>query len=93
MTTPMTEREGQLNTWLTIIKGEYQEMPGLHLTKRQVRRLWGLDEPMCDALLDRLQHLRFLRITPDGCYVLNDGAPGACAGARREGSSSTLSYD
>lgn len=29
--------------WLRLIHAEYREMPGLHLTKPQVQRLWGLD--------------------------------------------------
>jgi hypothetical protein len=69
----MTEREDQLDAWLNLIKGEYQEMPGLHLTKRQVRRMWSLDDSMCDALLQRLQTAHFLKITADGCYVLDKG--------------------
>jgi hypothetical protein len=70
----MTGREDQMKDWLTRIQGEYKEMPGLHLTKPQMRRLWGLDATACDALLERLQSARFLRVTADGCYALVDDA-------------------
>ena len=56
--------------WLQLIQAEYLEMPGLHLTKPQVRRLWGLDEPMCDVLLDTLVDTHFLSRTKSDAYVL-----------------------
>lgn len=56
--------------WLQLIQAEYLEMPGLHLTKPQVKRLWGLDEPMCDALLDALVSAKFLARTKSDAYVL-----------------------
>lgn len=68
----MTEQEAHLNDWLTLIQGEYREMPGLRLTRCQVRKMWGLDSGTCDSLLERLQTARFLRLTSDGCYVLDD---------------------
>ena len=68
----MTEREAELNNWITVIKGEYKEMPGLHLTKPQAQRLWGLDAPTCDVLLETLRAASFLRVTPRGCYVLDE---------------------
>lgn len=57
--------------WLQIIR-EFQEMPGLHLTKPQVRRLWGLDPLTSEALLDALVDARFLKHTPDGVYARAD---------------------
>jgi hypothetical protein len=58
--------------WLQIIRGEFQEIPGLHLTKPQIQRLWGLDAVMCDALLDALVNVRFLRRTDKGGYARVD---------------------
>jgi hypothetical protein len=55
--------------WLQIIRGEFEEMPGLHLTKPQVQRLWGLDPSMCEALLDALVAVQFLKRTPCGRYA------------------------
>lgn len=69
----MTEREGALNAWMSVIKGEYREMPGLQLTKPQVRRMWGLGESDCELVLDILQAADFLRVTPRGFYTLADG--------------------
>ncbi len=54
------------------IQGEYREMPGLSLTADQARRLWGLDETACRAILDALVDLQFLRCTPKGSYVRRD---------------------
>ncbi len=70
----MTGRESALNDTLSVIKGEYKEMPGLRLTRPQVRRLWGLDPVACDAVLETLQTCHFLRVTPDGHYMLAEDA-------------------
>ena len=53
-----------------MIQAEYREMPGLQLTKPQVRRMWNLDVPTCDAVLDVLERQKFLRRTPQQAYVL-----------------------
>jgi hypothetical protein len=55
-----------------LIRAEYLEIPGLHLTRRQVQRLWNLDAMVCDALLDALVAGRFLRQTRSGAYVRAD---------------------
>jgi hypothetical protein len=68
----MIERDTNLGAWLAIIESEYQEMPGLLLTKAQARRLWGLTASDCDALLETLQATHFLRVTDDGQYVRAD---------------------
>ena len=56
--------------WLRVIQSEYREMPGLHLTKPQVRRLWGIDQPTCDGVLDTLVAANFLKKTPRDGYIL-----------------------
>jgi hypothetical protein len=58
--------------WLPIVRGEFQEIPGLHLTKPQICRLWGLDASTCDALVDELVDERFLRRTANGGYARVD---------------------
>ena len=68
MTKPAQDQP--LESVLRRIRGEYIEMPGLRLTKSQVKRLWGLDEPMCNTLLDELQSTRFLARTASDAYVL-----------------------
>lgn len=55
--------------WLELIRAEYRESPGLHLTKRQVQRFWGLDAMTCDRLLASLIDGRFLRLARTGGYV------------------------
>jgi hypothetical protein len=68
----MTSCEHPVADWLTIIRGEFVEMPGLRLTKPQVQRLWGLDPTTCDALLAVLESAHFLRRTQDNAYVKAD---------------------
>jgi hypothetical protein len=58
-----------VDLWRELIHSEYCEMPGLHLTKAQVRRLWGLDEETADAVLAALEGENFLRRTSDDVYV------------------------
>jgi hypothetical protein len=67
MRTPYTG----LTNLLRLIQAEYREMPGLHLTRPQVQRLWNLDEETCEALLDALEGAHFLRRTPGNAYVLD----------------------
>jgi hypothetical protein len=58
--------------WLGLIRAEYLEIPGLHLTRAQVQRLWSLDDVTCDALLQALVDGGFLRLTRAGAYVRAD---------------------
>jgi len=62
-----------MNDWLLLIRAEYQEIPGLHLTKPQFQRLWSLDETTCEVLLQKLEATRFLRRTQTGAYVKAEG--------------------
>ena len=55
--------------WLHIVRGEFHEIPDLHLTKPQVQRLWGLDAGTCDKLLDALVETRFLKRPHNGEYA------------------------
>ncbi len=59
-----TERELTMR-----IQAEYDEMPGLCLTARQARRLWGIDRELCALGLNALLEQGFLRRTHDGLYV------------------------
>jgi hypothetical protein len=55
---------------LDIVRGEFLEMPGLRLTKKQAQRLWAIDGDTCDALLGTLEASHFLKHTRDGEYLL-----------------------
>jgi hypothetical protein len=58
------------------IRAEYLEMPGLRLTAAQAGRLWGLEAPACNDLLEHLLGEQFLQRRPDGTYArLTDGIP------------------
>jgi len=66
----MVSPQPRVDRWLEMIQTEYREMPGLHLTKPQVRRMWNLDVLTCDAVLEALEREMFLRRTPQQAYVL-----------------------
>jgi hypothetical protein len=68
--TKMEDGDMCVTELLGVIQAEYLEIPGLHLTKPQARRLWGLDPFTCDALLDALVAAQFLRCNHRGAYVL-----------------------
>jgi hypothetical protein len=42
-------------------RGEFLDMPGLHLTLPQAARLFNLDVAQCQALFDELVAIGFLR--------------------------------
>ena len=54
---------------LTRIEMEYREMPDLTLTFWQARRLWNLDEAVCEAALTRLVAEKFLWWTSEGRFI------------------------
>lgn len=51
----------QVTDWVNLVRAEYLEMPGLCLTKPQMQRLWLLDAPLCDAIVEMLVSTGFLR--------------------------------
>jgi hypothetical protein len=69
----MTAEQSTAQHWLRLIRAEYLEMPGLHLTKAQIQRLWGLERSMCDVILDTLVATEFLKKTDRDTYVLTGG--------------------
>lgn len=61
--------------WIHLVQAEYLESPGLQLTKTEVQRLWSLDSLMCEAVLDALEHAKFLKRTSAGRYARVDAGP------------------
>jgi hypothetical protein len=55
-----------IEDWLQIVRGEFSEVPGLHLTTAQAQRLWGLDATTCESILEALVQAGFLRRTRGG---------------------------
>jgi hypothetical protein len=55
--------------WTERVRGEYLEMPGLALTKWQMRRMWHFDATVCDAVVDALVTSGFLKQRPDRAFV------------------------
>jgi putative heme degradation protein len=68
----MLRQANDLKDWLPIIRAEYIEFPGMHLTRPQIQRLWNLDAETCDALVEALEAERFLRRTDRNDYVRAD---------------------
>lgn len=58
------------NATLWRIRGEYMEMPGLKLTVPQAARLWHLDQPSIEQLLNVLVADGVLRRTAAGAYLV-----------------------
>jgi len=65
----MTAVELSVEEWAQIVRGEFQEIPGLHLTRPQAQRLWGLDAVTCESLLEGLVVAKFLRRTVRDQYA------------------------
>jgi hypothetical protein len=64
----------RVDTVLERLRAEFLEMPGLRLTEPQVRRLCGVEKPLCQRMLDSLVNARFLCRKSDGAYSrLSDG--------------------
>jgi hypothetical protein len=64
--------EPLLAVWLRRVRADYLEVPGMHLTKAEIQRMWGLDAQTCDALVCRLVESRFLRLTRSNQYGRSD---------------------
>jgi hypothetical protein len=59
---------GRVTDLVALIRAEYEEMPGLRLTRAQVQRLWLLEPTVCDNVLCALVDAGYLRLTAGG-YV------------------------
>ncbi len=64
--------ETSISEWVVRIRAEYMEMPGLALTRSQMRRLWLLDAHTCDRVVDDLLKAGFLFCRPDLTYARAD---------------------
>ena len=51
---------------IDVVRREFNEMPGMRLTRAQVRRLWNLSSPECDEVVDALISDGFLVETSTG---------------------------
>ena len=66
----MVSTQPRVERFVEIVQSEYREMPGLQLTKPQMRRFLGIDILTCDVVLERLERQAFLRRTERDAYVL-----------------------
>jgi hypothetical protein len=68
----------RFETLLRRVRNEFLEMPGLHLTAAQARRLWQIRDGECEALLQVLVNSGFLTRTRTGAFVkTGSGSAGA----------------
>jgi hypothetical protein len=58
-----------LDDVLRRVEGEYQEMPGMCVTRKQAQRLWGLDSTTCELVLTTLLERGVVRRTSRGMFV------------------------
>lgn len=58
-----------LDDVLNRVKAEYNEMPGMCVTRLQAQRLWGLDSATCERVLTTLLERGVVRRTLRGMYV------------------------
>jgi hypothetical protein len=59
---------------LNRLRAEFLEMPGLRLKSEQVQRLCGVEQTICQLVLDSLVNAKFLCVKSDGAYArLTDG--------------------
>ena len=64
----MKTTQARIRDLLSIVRGEFCEMPGLQLTKPQIQKMWGIESATCDALVDELVNQHFLKLTQRGAY-------------------------
>jgi len=63
---------GDICKWVQLIKSEYAEMPGLHLSKPQAQRLWNLDATSTELIFGSLEAAHFLKRMPNDIYIRAD---------------------
>lgn len=79
--TPDSQGFGIPSELLARVRGEYREMPGLHLTLAQAARLWGLTPDVCATVLRALVAEGTLTCTREVHFVATATAPGSRRGA------------
>ena len=61
--------------WMQQLRAEYLEMPGLALTRAQMRRIWPIDAPLCDAVVNALLASGFLECRQGYTYARRSSRP------------------
>ena len=63
------QHDDRITRLLYRVRSEFLEMPGLRLTSAQASRLWALDRPTSERILDGLTTEGFLLKTREGAYL------------------------
>jgi hypothetical protein len=64
-----------VETVMRRVLAEFEEMPGMALTRRQAARLFGLEQDLCRIVIDVLLDSAYLRETSTGIIMLGDRVP------------------
>ena len=64
-----TADEEGITPLLHRVRSEFLEMPGLRLTPAQGARLWAIDRPTSERVLDGLTTAGFLSRNREGAYL------------------------
>ena len=59
----------EFHALVTRVRAEFLEMPGLRLTVKQATRLWGMDDSVCQTVVDSLVRSSFLRRAEGGTFL------------------------
>ena len=51
------------------VRAEFEEMPGMTLTVPQASRLFGLEQDVCQTIVERLVRSTYLRWTQAGAFT------------------------
>ena len=74
---PAPPRTVPTDELLMRVMSDFDAMPTLRLTPAQATRLWGLDRPVCDAILHTLVEVEFLERDCRGQFVKTPRTAGA----------------
>jgi hypothetical protein len=66
----MVSKQPRVERFIEMVRTEYRDLPGLHLTRPQMRRFLDVDVRTCDVVLEALERQKFLKRTPEDAYVL-----------------------
>jgi hypothetical protein len=61
-----------IQTLIRRARGDFDEMPGLRLTLPQASKLWQIEPPVCQRVIEALVDSRYLRWTPTGMVTRRD---------------------
>ncbi len=74
----------RLDDWLSLIRGEFEEVPDLRVTLQQATLQWNLELRDLEVIMETFVDVGFLRRTSDGSYF-HPRPRGVTTGTARSG--------